>query len=359
MKIVSCESKKKKVLVIQSVIPHYRVPIFNELAKSVELTVVYDKGKPPADVAFATEKIEVIRVKHVPKIHKKNVLWMARKYDVVIAMLDNSYLTTRLLARCRGKTKFILWGIGVSASYSVRYDSLPQYVSIYKKMIHNADAALFYSQYPVSKYESLGEKREKLFVANNTVRVLAIEEKRREHILFVGSLYKAKKIFELLTCYKKAKDMCPDVPDLVIIGDGDEAGAVRSWVKENGLDAKITLTGAIYDEKILSEYFSRAIICISPDQAGLTVLQSFGYGVPFATHKDAFTGGERLNITSGENGVLLESFEEMTTLICDCAREIDHFVEMGNNAKRFYDNNRTVQHMVSGFLDAIAFVTKE
>jgi len=359
MKTVNCESKKKKVIIIQSVIPHYRVPIFNELAKSVDLTVVYDKGNPPADVGFATEKIEVVRVRHLPKIHKKNLLWMTRKYDVVIAMLDNSYLTTRLLSRFRGKTKLILWGIGVSASYSMRYDSLPQYVSIYKKMIHTADAALFYSHYPVSKYESLGEKREKLFVANNTVRVLPIEEKRKEHILFVGSLYKAKKIFELLTCYKKAHDICSDVPNLVVIGDGDETESVKKWVQENGLDTKITLTGAIYDEKILSEYFSRAIICISPDQAGLTVLQSFGYGVPFATHKDAYTGGERLNIQSGENGVLFESFEEMTTLICDCAREKERFVEMGHNAKRFYDHNRTVQHMVSGFLDAIAFVTKE
>lgn len=353
------ESKKKKVLVIQSIIPHYRVPVFNELAQHVDLTVVYDKGNLPAEVAFTTKKVEVIHIKHVPKIHKINLLRMTRKYDVVIGMLDNSYLTTRLLSRLTVRAKVILWGIGVSASYSVRYDSLPQYVSIYKKLIHTADAALFYSCYPVSKYENLGEKREKLFVADNTVRVLPIEEKRKEHVLFVGSLYKAKKIFELLTCYKKANDICSNVPNLVIIGDGEEAECVRNWVKDNGLEAKIMLTGAIYDEKMLSDYFSRAIICISPDQAGLTVLQSFGYGVPFATHKDAFTGGERLNIKSGENGVLLESFEEMTALICDCARKKDYFLEMGNNAKRFYDNNRTVQHMVDGFLDAITFVTKE
>lgn len=350
---------KKKVLIIQVTVPHYRIPIFNELAKNVDLTVVYDNGSVPEDVNFATEKLEVINIKNKLWIHKKNMVRMAKKYDVVISMLDPSYLTTRLLCKIRGKTKLILWGIGVAASYGVRFDSLPETALTFMKMINQADAALFYSPYPVDKYAKMGVSANKLFVANNTVQVLPIEDRKRSSILFVGSLYRAKKIFELLESYKKAHAMCSTLPRLVIIGDGEDAGPVKKWVEDNHYEQQILLPGAIYDEKTLSEYFAEAIVCISPDQAGLSVLKSFGYGVPFVTHKDAITGGERLNIKDGVNGVLFNSFDEITEVIKECAEHPDSYVEMGKNAKKHYDENRTVSHMISGFIDAINFVTKK
>lgn len=348
---------KKKVLIIQATVPHYRIPIFNELAKTVDLTVVYDRGSVPDGANFATKKVDIINIKNKLWIHKKNMIRMAKKYDVVISMLDPSYLTTRLLCKLRKKTKLILWGIGVAASYGVRFDSLAETALSYMKMINQADAALFYSRYPVDKYSKMGVPESKLFVANNTVQVLPIEERERNSILFVGSLYRAKKIFELLECYKKAHSMCNTLPALVIVGDGEDAEPVKKWVEENHYEQQILLPGAIYDEKTLSEYFSDAIVCISPDQAGLSVLKSFGYGVPFVTHKDAITGGERLNIEDGINGVLFDSFDEITEIIKECADHPENYVEMGKNAKKYYDENRTVSHMVSGFIDAINFVT--
>lgn len=350
---------KKKVLIIQSTIPHYRVPIFNELAGAVDLSLVYDNGSVPEGVKFASKKVDVINIKNKLWIHKKNMIFTAKKYDVVISMLDPSYLTTRLLCKIRGKTKLILWGIGVAASYGVRFDSLPETAMSYMKMINQADAALFYSPYPVDKYSKMGVSESKLFVANNTVQVLQIEDCERSNILFVGSLYREKKIFELLECYKEAHSICNTLPKLVIVGDGEDAAPVKKWVEENHYEQQILLPGAIYDEKTLSEYFSNAIVCISPDQAGLSVLKSFGYGVPFVTHKDAITGGERLNIEDGVNGVLFDSFDEITEIIKECADHPEKYVEMGKNAKKYYEENRTVSHMVSGFVDAINFVTKQ
>jgi len=349
----------KKVLIIQSAIPHYRVPIFNKLSESVDLTVVYDSGDVPSGANFATEKVKVIHAINKVWVHMKNMLRMAKKYDVVISMLDSSYLTTRLLDKFRGKTKLILWGIGVAASYNVRFDSLPEAAAAYKKMIEQADAALFYSPYPIDKYAEMGVPREKLFAANNTVQVLPIQECTKDSILFVGSLYRAKKIFELLECYRKAHAKCENLPKLVIVGDGEDANPVKEWVSEHGYEDDVVLTGAIYDETILSKYFARAIVCISPDQAGLSVLKSFGYGVPFVTHKDAITGGERLNIKNGENGILFDSFDEITDVIQDCAECPERYIEMGKNAKKHYDENRTVGHMVEGFLEAIESVLKK
>lgn len=348
---------KRKVLLVQSVIPHYRVPVFNKLAETVDLTVVFDSGEVPADVKFVAKKVETFYFLNKIRLHKENLLRLAKNYDVTIAMLY-SCITTRLLCKFRAKTKLILWGIGVSASYNVRYDSRPEDAAIYMQLIDKADAALFYSSYPVEKYSAMGVSPKKLFVANNTVQVLPVEECGRNSILFVGSLYKAKKIFELLEGYKSACSMCDMVPKLIIIGDGEDSDSVKAWVKENHYEQQILLLGAIYDEKTLSEYFSRAIVCISPDQAGLSVLKSFGYGVPFVTHKNAITGGERLNVENGVNGVLFDSFDEITGLIKDCAEHPERYIRMGEAARKYYDENRTVNHMVKGFLDAIEFVSK-
>lgn len=357
--MMTFDNRKKRVLIIQSVIPHYRVPVFNELARKVDLTVLYDKGSVPMDVQFETIKVDMVRIKHLPYIHKTKILRLANEYDVVISMLSGDFLTTYILCNSKRISKLILWGIGVSAGYSVRYDSIPKIADKYSKFIRKADAALFYSSYPVEKYKELGINPEKLFVANNTVKVLPCEEENRDSILFVGSLYKGKKIFELLENYKKAFERCQNVPQLVVVGDGEDSEDVALWVANNNLQNNVILTGAIYDEKELSKYFARAIVCVSPDQAGLSVLKAFGYGVPFVTHKDAITGGERLNIKNGENGIFVDSFDELSDVICDCAINKEKYIEMGKSAKKFYEENRTVGHMVNGFLEAINFVLKE
>lgn len=344
----------KKVLLIQGIIPNYRVPIFNALAKKVDLTVVYSAGPIPDDVEFKTMCIPTCKFRW--HIHTKNIYRLAQKFDVVICMLDLSYLYFHLLNVLPHKYKLIYWGIGVSAGYATRYDQDERTAIQLSKAIRKADAAVFYSSYPVSKYSQMKIPPNKLFVANNTVQVLQGKKCKKDCLLFVGSLYKAKKIFELLSCYYNASKVNSKLPKLIIVGDGDDAQAIKEWVKSHNFEKEIVLTGAIYDEKTLSEYFSRAIVCFSPDQAGLSVLKSFGYGVPFVTHKNAITGGERLNIISGENGILLESFEEMKDIIIDCSEHPDKYIEMGKSAKKFYDENRTVNHMVSGFLDAIDYV---
>ena len=114
--------------------------------------------------------------------------------------------------------------------------------------------------------------------------------------------------------------------------------------------------GAIYDDHEKANYFARAYACISPLQAGLSVLESMGYGVPFVTVKDAITGGESFNIHNNVDGVVMNSVEELSTVVADIFNNKRKYIEYGKNAKSFYDNNRTPQHMAAGLWRAIQYV---
>ncbi len=75
---------------------------------------------------------------------------------------------------------------------------------------------------------------------------------------------------------------------LNIIGDGPEFKVLYRYIIKNNFSHRI-LRGAIFDDYVLKNYFERAICLISPGQAGLTVLKSFAYGIPFVTKYNAIT----------------------------------------------------------------------
>lgn len=326
------------------------------LAEKYDVTVVYSEGEEPKNAKFAYEYIPTFKLRYY--IHKKNLLKMANRFDVVICLFAFSYLYYRLLSHLPHKCKLIYWGIGVSAGYNQRYDEDQKQLKRILNRIKRADAMLFYTDYPVKKYSALGAKREKLFVADNTVEVIdnRSEEKINDSILFIGSLYKQKRIDVLLKAYENAYKKNKNLLKLVLVGDGDEKSNIENWVRDNGLSDKVEITGGIYEEELLVPYFNRAVICVSPDQAGLSVLKSMGYGVPFVTHKNAITGGEIFNIHNGVDGVLMDDFDELEEIISDASANTEKYAEMGLKAREYYYKYRTVDHMVQGFCDAVDYV---
>jgi glycosyltransferase involved in cell wall biosynthesis len=348
---------KRSVLLIQQTIPHYRVPIFNLLAEQVDLTVVYEYGAELQDAVFAAKKVETFHIPRVGKYYRGGLKKLTAGYDVVINSYDTPAYAVRRLGRLKRRGFGLLhWGIGVSASYTSAYDAGDANRAYYESILRESDACLFYSAYPAEKYAKLGWPKETLFVAPNTVRVARDETPcERDCLLFLGSLYPQKGFDELLGQYLRAYRQNPDVPKLVIIGDGCEKGRVEEWIVEQGVQERILLTGAIYDDAALGQYFARAIACVSPKQAGLTVLKSMGCGVAYVTRKDAITGGERFNIENGVNGVLYDEPDQLGEIMLDLTENKEKYLAYGANARAFYEACRKPADMVEGFLAAIEY----
>lgn len=350
----------KKVLIVYNRIFPYRVPIFNLLSKKYDLTVTYSLGSPhDGEVDFTVLELPVKKYgKFV--VHKGNLTKLANRFDVVIGYGDISWLSImKLMFNSKRKYKIILWGIGLRASYNTSYGDKTIWDRIRFYLMKKADAILFYSSNPIQTYLDKGFLREKLMVANNTVEVLENPSKGdRDSIVFIGTLYRQKRIFELLESYHTVKRTIDDMPVLNIIGGGEEFDNISNWIKENDYGDCIKLRGKIFDEKILSEYFNKAIVCISPGQAGLSVLKSMGYGVPFITKKDAITGGEIFNVENNVTGVLYDTDEELTDIIKDICLNKIKYVQMGIRAKEYYDTHRKPENMASDIIKAVEFVSK-
>lgn len=353
---------KIKVLLIQNYIAHYNLPIYKllSLQQGLDLTILHFGEK--VDTGNIGQIL--FPVKKFLKLYFffKSISKICNKYDVVISLADMHYPQLMLLSIFREKKfKLIYWTIGVSASYTKRYDEIQKWDFIRHFFYKKSDALLFYSDYPIKKYISSGFSREKLFVANNTLEVNENEYRIREKrsILFIGTLYAEKGIYDLLETYNQIiKDDISFYP-LNIIGGGTEYEKISEWIESEHLASKIHLIGPVYDETILSEFFYDAIACISPNQAGLSVLKSMGYGVPFITSKDAITGGELFNIVNNENGVLYSSNEELYGILERLKREKIAFIKMGEKAYQHYHNFRKPIHMVNGFREAIDFVLEK
>lgn len=353
----------KKVLVLQSSIPEYRVPFFNGMAEKYDLTVGFtDKFENGESFHFQTIKLDTIRIKSlkfVPFLFR-----ICKQYDAVMFSPDLhcvSYCLLPLLPFRKFKT--IAFTIGLRCSYTRAFDLERKHEFLDHLLfwiLQKSEACLFYMRENLKFWKNKLDSR-KMFFTNNTVQVIDIRGAvpvSKTDLLFIGSLYREKGIIELLDAYSELKEDV-SLPHLHLVGGGAERKMIEEFIEKKGLSTIITLHGPIYDEKLLASFFQKSLACISPRQAGLSVLKSFGYGVPFITMHNGITGGERLNIIDGKNGVIYNKREDLKDIIVDITLNREKYIAMGRAAMEFYYKNTTMTNMIKQGILSIEYALKQ
>lgn len=348
----------RNLLIIQNIVPHYRKALYNELSEYYRVTVLHS-GAPSVGSDDRYSEVISPAIRFGGIYLQKGVLSEVRKakYDVVIAMFDVRWIMNILVMYLHKKdTKFIWWGAWLTDSKIA--NALRVHLS------HKNYASIFYTENAKSEFIECGVEQDKLFVANNTFdikdRVDCYLAEEKDSILFVGSLDVRKKIDVLIDSFRAALPEIPEHIRLVIVGDGDERVRLQKKVKDQNLVSRVKFEGKVTDTKKLVEFYKKAIVSVSPGQAGLSVLQSMGYGVPFMTHKEAISGGEITNIVNGVNGFLIDdnSTSFQTNLVGLC-NNVDKAREYGRNAFEYYSSYCTINNMVNGFRSAISYGFEE
>lgn len=356
---------KLRVLQLKNSIQHYSLPALNIIAEHCNFTVLYfDIDRTKVEVLeqcqFKTIHVPAIKVwKFV--IHKQSIHSICNEYDVVISLGTIQYLSYTALALRRRKFKLIQYGIGEPASYRRHYgDASKLYYLLSHAIEKRSDALLFYSPEAVKLHKDRGYTQIRMFVANNTTEVLkrSVAPELKNSVLFIGKIYPEKGLQILLDAYKEAYGRNKQIVHLNIVGDGESIPELKNWVKTNDLSNVINFLGPIYNNDKKALIFQQSLACISPKQAGLSVLESMGYGVPFITDANAITGGEAFNINDGENGLRLKDLnvKMLAEIIIEISSDKQRYIEMGYRAYEHYWKYCKPSDMAQGHLDAIDYV---
>ena len=353
---------KQKILFIHDTLSSYNDAIYAMMNKTANITHAYVDNNELAQTSYKTFLFPHWRIG--PFIIHRHLRKIINQYDIVIINAHLRSLRIVCLPFLPHKPKLISWSIGLHVTYKKKYDleKKPDFTDrLFQSIQNHCDACIFYMSQPIEywkKYSRIDEK--KYFVAHNTVKVADFDAlptiDKRDKYLFVGTLYQAKGLGELIEAYSLAKQRNNSIPKLYIVGKGPEEALIRSIIKERKLDDDVILTGAIYEEDVLKNYFLTSKLCISPKQAGRSVQKSLGYGVPFVTRPDAITGGERLDVIDKENGFYYKTVEELADIIVDAAENTTMIDKMSRNARSYYMNYASPEKMVEGALAAINYV---
>lgn len=351
-----------KILILQNEISNYNISTYNLISQSVQLTIGYfDKDKSSKDCSFKKHKFEI--QKFGPFVFVKGLREYCKQFDIVTILPNLRYPSYCLIPFLPHQFKVVSWGIGFRCSYTHPYETARKHTildRLYQKLLAKCDANIFYMKKSKEFWNGTNLRMDNVFIAPNTTDILDIpyEPANKKDFLFIGTLYKGKGLDILLEEFKKFKYSYNSNTSLFIVGGGELADELKKYVNENGLEDSVIFTGPIYDESILAKYFQRSLLCFSPTQAGLSVPKSLGYGVPFVTRKDAITGGELYHITNGQNGILYSENTELKEIMVDAVSNYSKYLDMGRNAKEYYDNCATVYHKAKGAMDAFEYVLR-
>ena len=353
-----------KILFLTNIPVPYRIDFFNELGKTVDLTVVFDrKLADDRNKEWLNKKVKnfkaiflhSIKVKSENAISLEVIKYLNASYDHIIIGTHVSY--TALLAMLYMKIRGIKYIFNCDGGVFYKDESKIKYL-MKKFFISNAQYYLstgkktnewlkYYGAnecdifiYPFSSFYNnyiKNDKRNKVFIKNK------LNIKEDIVILFVGQFIYRKGIDILVKSLDNLKNI--DNIGVYIIG-GESINLKIDKVKSN-----IYFINFLQPEK-LKEYFLASDIFVLPtreDSWGLVINEAMANGLPVIT-TDKCNAGLEL-IKNGENGFItsVDNAEELGEKLKILCSNKDLREQMGKNnltkIKKYTIENMVAEHI--------------
>jgi glycosyltransferase involved in cell wall biosynthesis len=359
----------------QRVLPAYRAPFFDALAKACDGGLSVFAGQPQADEQIPTaSRLQTAYLSPARNIHFTKVgspfyqcwqqgiiAWLEDwQPEVLIVEANPRYPSTRWAVRwMHGRGKPVLgWGLGALPLKGIwapwrRWRRL--------NFLGSLDGMIAYSQPGAEQYRALGFRAERVFVAPNAAasRPALPPPQRtadfagRATLLFVGRLQRRKRLDNLLRACA-ALDT-PLQPRLVIVGDGPARAELEVFGQEVYPQAEFT--GALYGEA-LQGYFAVADLFVLPGSGGLAVQQAMSYALPVIV---AEADGTQADLVRDENGWLIppDDLPALIAALRAALTDTTRLRRMGVASYRIVAEEVNIEKMVEAFLGALEEVTQE
>jgi len=282
-----------RLLIIQPLLPPYRLPLFLKLASLHKLTIAASNVDP--------ELIKILR--DSVRIHncvtlsflglffwQYNLLSISTHgTDVAIINFNPRYISTLLVAirlRLHGITVYDL-NHEVSSTSSVLGTILRNFLC---SLICNG--RISYTERETHRRVML---KNRLFAPaivssiNNTLDIdsvslnaLPYSSQSRSGLLYIGRVTEKSNVTLLI----KALPLLKHDARLHIIGEGDLIKSCKKLASSLNVCHRITWHGQIYDEHSISLIANKCRLFVYPGDVGLSCIHAMAYGLPCILHED-------------------------------------------------------------------------
>jgi len=322
---------KRKVVIVQRIIPHYRIPFYDALSvllasEGVELKVVYGQEKQGSvPVSIDVERQWAVKITNIYFfLFGKEFVWQPvfqylNDADLVVVEQANRLLVNYILLSFRkfSKVKFAFWGHGKnyqSENHSGFFEKWKRFYSI------SADWWFTYTDGGKTLVKGMGFDSSHITVVQNSIDTTALLKAKKnvslqqaqelkaklniqsENVaIFCGGLYSDKKISFLIEACLMIKLKVPDF-QMIFIGDGPDKCIVKEFSNNNDWAHYVgALTG---NDRVI--FFTISKLLLMPGLVGLAVLDSFALGVPMVTTNIPIHSPEFDYLSHNANGVVTD-----------------------------------------------------
>jgi len=346
-----------KICILQNTLVHYRLNLFAEIHENFNTTVICNtrninnsdiKDYDFKIVSFDTNKF---------KFNLLTCLYLFRNnYDVIIVGddLKNIWLPlVRLISlkKIKFSSKWVFWGVPEPSKNIGK--------RLFRKILYSLSDILVFYDYSSYNYfcNIYTNMKPCSLVALNTVGLLYRPQKilqtKQFSIINVGSLAQRKKNDVLLRVIASLINKGFSNLNVKFVGEGAHLNYLKKLSRSLNINAHVKFIGQVNDYYKIKNIYGKSHLSVSYGQAGLSVLQSFGHGIPFITSKNAISGGELTNIIHGYNGFIVNSDIELESIILKLMIDKKFLRLISKNARNFYEKFCTINHYSKSFSLAV------
>ena len=373
----------KKLIIITEIPSHYRLPVFNKIAKdkNFSLLVIYLKDNVRGrswKIMWEENKFDFIILKsfYITRKDGSNkyislgVSNILAKHDPDVIICDGYNHTASIEALIYSKRNNIRCLLRSESNVNDIRSNFFLLELIKKFLVRNFSGFISSGLFSRDYLQSLGAKYEDIWIAPDSVEnhwYKKCKYKKKSNkiikLLFVGRIMEHKGIFNLLRAFKSINEDIINDFKLTYIGDGDKINELKDNVKKLKLK-NVELVDFIQPKKLAYEY-SKHDIFIMPtlsDPWGLVVNEAMAAGLPIICSDRA--GCSKDLVIDGWNGYIYEGSKiiDLKRCILEFHKNIDLIYKMGENSQKLialYSSKNAASSIISASLNQKNLVEEE
>ena len=350
----------KKLIIIQTVAPDYRNLFFERLKDVLKDRFELYAGNKSFETSIKTQSKLHKEVKNHFLLNRKFLfqtkIWhLLLKNDVIVLELNPRVISNWIFLIFRNITSkpTVLWGHAWPRNGK---HSKSDFLRHLMRKLGNKIIVYTHQQ----RKELQAKMPDKNIVAApnallKSSSMVTESNASTNNLIYVGRLVAAKKVYFLVKAFHHALDLIPKDAKLIIVGDGDEKENIQQYINRYHLTNRIQLLGHISDYNTLKKMYQQALFSVSPGYGGLSITQSFGFGVPMLISRNENHSPEIEAVREHENALFFKTddMDDFAQKLQNIYQSKDEWLEKRKNIVDFCQKNYSVEAMAQVFINLI------